>query len=45
MQVSDDFEYKDFEITETFDLNFSNSKIDENPFAEDFKEEKFISQM
>ena len=38
MQVLDDLESKDIETTETFGFTFQESKIDEDPFAEDCNE-------
>ena len=44
-QKSDNFEQNDIESTNTFSMPFSNSNVEEDPFAEDFKENKFIDQI
>ena len=43
-QEQDDVEHNDLEGTNTFSMGFSTSNIEEDPFANDFKEGKFIDQ-
>ena len=44
-QESDNFERKDFESPNNFSMGFSTTNVNEDPFAEDFKEDKFIDQI